>query len=598
MKKLFKRKIIISFLIVIVVGGYFGYQNFAKNENNTSHTLASVEKGTLVVSVSGSGQVAALNQITVKPEVSGKVTSLKVANGDKISAGDLLFTVDTTDYQQAVAEAETALETAQLDLDELLAPPDELTLLQSQNAVAKAHQTKDNAKKNIATGYEDSFNAIINVFFELPTIITGVRDVLYSYTIAQGEITINDSDWNVSVYQNSLLSSDQGSIKPFIAAAEQDYAAARAYYDQNLDDYKNTGYNATNEDIGSLLDETAATAKAIAQAVKSEINLLDFVNDYFTNHNVRVFSQITSYRSSLKSYYSQVNGYVQSLSSAQKTLVNNEQTLTDAEISLKEKQLALSDLEAGADELTIRSKQNTVKQKEQALETAKENLNNCHIFASMSGTIAEVNIKTGDTVSSGTNAITLISQQSVGEITLNETDVANVKVGQKVTITFDALEDLTVTGKVVDVDTLGQVSQGVVDYGATISLDTGDERVKPGMTITVDIITNVKQDVLLIPTAALKKQNGSYYVQVVGNSSGSNTTASVSGAVSTLKNQDIKNQSVEVGLANDTMIEVASGLKGGEVIISQTVSSSNNTSLPNSSQIRSSGGMMQMQFMR
>lgn len=593
--KTFKRKnIAIPLSLILIFWGYFSYKAINNKNESTRYTTAAVEKGTLVVSVSGSGQVTALNQVNLKPEVSGKITSIKVTNGQKVKTGELLFTIDATDYKQAVVEAETALETAQLDLEETLAPPDELTLLQSENAVTKAKQAQENAEKNIKTGYENAFSDITDVFSDLSTIITEARDVLYSCDIAKSETSVNDSDWNLSVYQSSFGASDMDSIKPFAKEAEDNYAIAKKSYDQNLADYKKIGYYSSNEAVEGLLKETATTSKSIAQAVKSEINLLDFFVNYFSDNNRRVYTRVTTYQTDLRSYYSKINSIYEKLSSDENSLVSNNQTLTDAQLTLKEKELSLADLKVGADELTIRAKKNTVKQKEQALETARENLNNCYILASLDGVIAEINIKKGDSVSSGTNAMTLISRQYIGEIALNETDVSNIKLNQKATITFDALEDLTITGKVIDVDTLGTVTQGVVEYGATISLDTEDERVKPGMTLMADIITEVKQDVLLVPTSALKKQSGVYYVQKIENSN--NNTASVS---ESLKTSDLKSQEIQIGSANDTMTEITSGLKEGDVIVktTQTTSSSNQSSSVSTG--RGAGGEFQMmQIMR
>ena len=572
LKQILRHKFItVIILLFIVGGGYFGYQRLTGDKNAVRYATAAVEKGTLIVSVSGSGQVSASNQVNIKPEVSGKVVSLNVANGEKVKVGSLLFIIDKTDYQKAVADAETALETAQLDLDDLLAPPDELTLLQSENALAKAKQSKEEAEENIKTGYEDAFNEVVDVFFDLPTIITQAQNVLYDYDIAKSEITISDYNWNISVYKNSFAYYDRDKLEPFIESAENDYKIARKNYDQNLSDYKNSSYNADNATISSLLDETATTTKAIAQAIKSEINLLDFVTDYLTNHNLRVYSAITSYRSSLKSYFSQTNSFVQNLASTQKSLQSNSQALIDAEISLKEKELSLADLKAGADELEIRSKKNAVQQKEEALETAKQNLSLCSVYAPFDGLIAEVNIKKGDTVSAASAAVTLISQQNIAEITLNEIDAAKVKVGQKTTLTFDAIPEVSMSGKVIEVDTVGTVTQGVVNYGVKIAFDTEEEKVKPGMSVTADIITDSKQDVLVLPNSAIKSQGDSYSVELVEapEEMRQQLLANVSGV--TLPNPP-KSQSIEIGLSNDLSTEIVSGLKEGDIVVTSTIS--------------------------
>jgi HlyD family secretion protein len=107
--------------------------------------------------------------------------------------------------------------------------------------------------------------------------------------------------------------------------------------------------------------------------------------------------------------------------------------------------------------------------------------------------------KKGESISSGGTVATLITEQQVAEISLNEVDVAQVEVGQKVTLTYDAIEDLQISGSVAEVDLIGTTNQGVVSYTVTILFDTQDERIKPGMSVSATIITEIKQEVIVVP---------------------------------------------------------------------------------------------------
>ena len=101
-------------------------------------------------------------------------------------------------------------------------------------------------------------------------------------------------------------------------------------------------------------------------------------------------------------------------------------------------------------------------------------------------------------------------------ITVAESDIASVKVGQKAVITFDALPDLTLTGKVKSVDYTGTNTSGVVSYEVVVTPDTPNENVSGGMTVSVNIITDVATDVLAVPSSAVKtSSDGSSYVQVL-----------------------------------------------------------------------------------
>ena len=170
--------------------------------------------------------------------------------------------------------------------------------------------------------------------------------------------------------------------------------------------------------------------------------------------------------------------------------------------------------------------------------------------------LATLDIKKGDNVSSGASIGTFITKNQVAEITLNEVDATKVKVGQKATLTFDAVDGLTITGTVVQVDLVGTVSQGVVSYKVKIGFDTQDDRVKSGMSVSSSVITDTRQNVVIVPTSAVKSNSdGSSYVEIPGT-----TPTSVP-----------SQQTVEVGLSDNTNSEIISGLKEGDQVVTKTV---------------------------
>jgi membrane fusion protein, macrolide-specific efflux system len=158
-------------------------------------------------------------------------------------------------------------------------------------------------------------------------------------------------------------------------------------------------------------------------------------------------------------------------------------------------------------------------------------------------------------------------------ITIAESDISSVKVGQKAVITFDALPDLTLTGKVKTVDYTGTNTSGVVSYAVTVVPDTPNASVRGGMTVSVNIITNVATDVLAVPAAAVKTaSDGTSYVQVLG-------TDGLPADVT-----------VETGMTTDSYIQITSGLTEGQTIIVSTSKSGSTTATTTSSS--NQGGLL------
>jgi len=144
-------------------------------------------------------------------------------------------------------------------------------------------------------------------------------------------------------------------------------------------------------------------------------------------------------------------------------------------------------------------------------------------------------------------------------------DISNVAAGQKVTLKLDALDNYSATGRVEKVDALGTVTQGVVTYNVTIALDNLDERIKPQMSVSASIITDVKTDVLVVPSSSVKTEANSSYVEVLNNG---NTP---------------EKKTVQIGSSNATDTEIISGINAGDKVVIQTINPNLTTSSSGSS---------------
>jgi RND family efflux transporter MFP subunit len=160
------------------------------------------------------------------------------------------------------------------------------------------------------------------------------------------------------------------------------------------------------------------------------------------------------------------------------------------------------------------------------------------------------------------------------EVSVSEADISTVGVDQTATVTFDALKDATFTGTVKSISPNGTSSSGVVNYTVTLSLKPYDERLKPDMTATADIATQVAENVLTVPSTAVKTDNGEKYVVVVAANGATN------------------NQVVTTGVSDDSSTQIKSGLTEGAKVVTGSTTSS--TSSSSSSSTKSTGGGLMM----
>ncbi|MGC9602929.1 MAG: HlyD family efflux transporter periplasmic adaptor subunit [Minisyncoccia bacterium] len=580
-KRVSEHKFIAAVVIVLVAwGGYYAYGKLSTTATETRYVLAAVEKGTLVSSVSGTGQVSVLDQMDIKPKVSGDVTSILVKEGDTVKSGALLIKLDSTDAQKAVRDAQANLDSAKLALQKLVEPADALSLIQAQDALSQAQQSKQDAEANFSKSYDDGFNSISNAFTDLPAVVTGLDNLLHG-------TSVNGIQTNIDAYYN-MANGYKPNVSQFRDAAAASYQAARTAYDQNVQDYKNAGRTSDHPTIDSLLSETYNTTILISDALKDTKNLIDLAYDSLNSQNGKIPAILTTHENNLQSYTATTNSHLTDLLNIQNSIKNYSDAITNANQSISEKTQALTDLKNGANPLDIQSQQLAVTQRGNALLDAQETLADYSIRAPFDGVVAKIDVNKGDPASSGAVVTTMISNQSIANVSLNEVDVAKVKVGQKATMTFDAFSGLTIAGQVSQVDTIGTVSQGVVNYNIQILFGTQDDRIKPSMSVSASIITDVKQDVLLVPNSAVKTQNGNSYVQVLINVPQNASSTSSQGIVSSIPPSQVQ---ITTGISNGSKTEVASGLNEGDLIVTRTITGTTAASASPTAQSSSLGGL-------
>jgi len=548
-----------------------------------------VEKGTLITTISGSGQVSASNQVDIKTKASGDVTSFNVIKGQEIKAGAKIATLNAKDVLKTIRDAEANLASAKISMEKALQPADSLTILQAENSLIQSQESKIKAEDELAKAYEDGFNNVANAYLELPNIMSELEDMLYDYSFDNNIPNVDYYAMDASIIDDS----DRANV--FKNAVEDSYDLARTSYEKNFDNYKTASRFSDTTTIESLIDESYDTIKLIAEVLKNANNLIQYYYDVLTSKNMKPQSLATTHLSSLSSYTGKTNSQLSTMLSTKRSIQTNKESILSSERTIAEKTASLAKLKSEIDPLDYQTQLLTIKQRQNSLNDAREKLADYSVFAPFDGIVADTGIKKGDSVSSGAIAATIITKQKLATLSFNEVDAASIQVGQKATLTFDAITDLNLTGEVVEVDTLGTVNQGVVTYDVSIMFDTQDERIKPGMSVTASIITNAKTDVLLIPNSAVKTFGSTYYVEMfdeeVVNASGYSTSTASTGITSPTAPYQYP---IETGLSNDSYTEVISGLAEGDLVISKTASndsSQQQTTTQNKSLFQMGGSM-------
>jgi RND family efflux transporter MFP subunit len=189
---------------------------------------------------------------------------------------------------------------------------------------------------------------------------------------------------------------------------------------------------------------------------------------------------------------------------------------------------------------------------ELSLESAELNLEKAVIVAPFDGVVTDIAISEGQEISTAALATPAISLVDTSEIELrgsiDEIDIAKVKLGQAANITLDALPDEEVNGEVAFISLVGTTLAGVVSYDTTITLENPVAGLRGGMTATAEVIIERRDDVLFIPNRALRGTWENPWVEVY-------------------IDEQVEEREITLGLTDGINTEVLSGLEEGDEVV-------------------------------
>jgi HlyD family secretion protein len=545
---IFAHKIIsVIALVILLGGGWWTYGVLTSTTGESTYVMGTVGNGTVVASLAESGQLSADQQLNLTSQVSGQVVYVGVKPGQAVKAGTLIAEVDPTTAQQAVTSAQSSLAAAKLALAKLQEPPTQLATTQDQNAVT-------NAQTSISTTDTNAHNDITSAFLDLPNVVTGLQEAVTGYDFTK-------SQWNADYYLNSI-SKYNANTQSFRDDAYNSYISAQTTFNTSLSDYRSADLTDPAK-VSKILAEAYSTTQAISDAVKKSTALVQLYEDTLKANGQTPNTVADTQLTTLAGLTSTVNGHLSTLLADQNSLTTDQENITVT-------QQSLTQLQTGADPLDIQSAQLNVTNAQNSLAAAQGTLAKYYIRAPFDGTVGTVAVNKYDQASGA--IATLITNQQYADLSVNEVDAAKINVGDKATLTFSALSNLTLTGTVAEKNPVGTVTQGVVSYDIRIALDAQNSQIDPGMTLTAKIITKTAPNALIVPSSAIKTQGGQSYVLAfnppVPQSNASTTGNSANASITTsVAPQKIP---VTVGINDSVNTQIISGLTLGQQIVVRT----------------------------
>ena len=191
-----------------------------------------------------------------------------------------------------------------------------------------------------------------------------------------------------------------------------------------------------------------------------------------------------------------------------------EDWIVEAENDLALKKAELEDKQREYDRLLAGDTSSDVIAAQAKVDAAQATVNQLSIIAPFDGEVLSVDSHVGDMVSTGDLSVNIADMDHLYvEAQVDESDVANVKMGQQAEVTLDAVSDVVLTGSVMSVNPVGEVVGGLVKYTVRIDLDSVKDVFLPlGSTANVVIKVSSAQAALAVPIVAIQNDSQGEYV--------------------------------------------------------------------------------------
>lgn len=171
------------------------------------------------------------------------------------------------------------------------------------------------------------------------------------------------------------------------------------------------------------------------------------------------------------------------------------------------------------------------------------------IISPMDGEVIVRSVEPGQTVTTNDDVVVL-SDRLIINAQLDETDIAEVKVGQIALITLDAYPDVNIEGVVDHIAYESKLVNNVTIYDVDIVAREVPDFFRSGMSTNVEIIEDQRKNVLLIPVGAVISDKGGVFVMVKNR-----------------RSKTFEKKEIKTGLSDEKNIEIVSGLSAGDLVV-------------------------------
>ena len=561
--------ILIGSLAALTLG--WGIWNFTKGSGveATQYRTATAEIKDLRLTVSATGIVQPFTVVDIKSRAGGEILQLAVDVGDRVKKGQLIARIDPTDSQTAFDQANADVAAARARISQA----QQTRTLQQQTTVTSIAQAEAQVRSAEAAVYaaQTRLAQAKKQSSVQPTLTdVAIRQAKASLVAAEKQLAQLTSGTDPQTRQEarSALDSAQANLKTAQANLNnsqlnlnrQRQLVAKGFVAQSVVDNAVADVEAAQAQVNS--------ARASVSAAQTRAETVGVAQD-----------------AAIAAAQSRVNEAREAVRAAEANRVNidlRKQDVANAEASLSQARASLAqsraNLEAAkANRIQIDIRGNDIATAQAQIARAEAQAKNAQIVlgqttirAPSAGVVLQKYVEQGTIIASGSSFSAGAGQSivQIGDLSriyvdaqVDETDISQVKVGQVVTVELDAVPDEPFTGKVQRIEPRGVTEQNVTTVKTRIELENPSTQLRPGLNGECEFLIAEKKKVLVIPSRAIKNEQGKKFVQVL---------------LGDEKKPRVEQREVKIGMETTEAVEVLSGLKEGEKVVTATIQAGGN----------------------
>ncbi|NTU80528.1 MAG: efflux RND transporter periplasmic adaptor subunit [Chloroflexales bacterium] len=540
--------------------------------------------GSIAATVSATGNVEPQAEAELRFESDGTVAAILVEPGDTAKQGQPLARIDTAGLQLQVEQAEADLRQAQADLEALLTGA---TAQEIAEAKARVEQARSQYTQTASTVSPADIEAARADLAAAKSRLARLEAGPASDELASATEQVQSAQSNLDNARVSLSAAKEQARVDLETRAN---ALRNAQDEYSRIYWENRELEKLPGDLSQERKDQEAQAQRAVDDAEAALRTAQTAYDQAKQEEINTLAaREAELKSAIEARAKVVGGAkAEDLADAraaveraqaklgQLTGAQHQSELAAQASNIKIAQAGLDKLLADPTASDLTTRQASVARAEVSLKLAQRSLALGTLTAPFAATVARVDMRVGEPADA-TAIIALVDLSSFHvDLPVDELDIAQVKEGQRVNVDLDAIPGQTFGGTVTNVAPLATRSDtGTTTYEVTVTIDQESVGVRPGMTAVIEIITEEKQGVVLVPRRAVRAEGGQSFVLVPSPTQQPQPTAP--GQTAALPGE---RRAVTIGLSNSEFVEIVSGLSAGDKVLVQDVVSTFNPSGP------------------